>query len=202
MRHRLCFVAALIAAAVLTGCGGADVQTNPIKPGQPPENMNWDGVWFSNWGRMELTQNGNQIEGIYEGERKRGQVKGELDGDLLRYEWKEWDLSLRGKPRETSGHGIYQYKLVEEGSNMKEHIDGTWGYDKSDMGGGKWSAVKSSKSPKKLKPFDPNAAEAAAAEEKAAAGFVQDEGAGQGDQSGASESDEGDKTKDDSDIDL
>ena len=168
---------ALAVAAVITGCGGAAVQTNPIEAGQPPEGMGMDGVWFSNWGRMEFTQNGNGVEGLYEGERKRGAIKGQIDGDLVKFEWTEWEFSVQGKPRETKGHGVFKYTVQQEGPYMKHHIDGTWGYDESDMGGGKWSAVKSAKGQKKLKPFDPNAEMTEAERAKAAAGFV-DEGEG------------------------
>lgn len=183
---------------LMVGCGAANVQTNPIKPGNPPEGMNYDGVWFSNWGRLEMTQQGDEVEGIYDGERKRGKIEGEIDGDLLRFHWTEWDLNLQGKPRETSGLGVFQYQLVQEGPNLKHHIEGTWGYGESDIGGGKWSAVKSGKAKKMLKPFDPAAA-AAEAERQAAPNFEEEE---EEDDEDEESYDEEEEEPSDSDFDL
>jgi len=175
MRNSIKNIALLLVLAAFSACGGAQVMTNPIEPGEPPEGMDFDGVWFSNWGRLELTRNGDEVQGIYEGDRKKGRIDGEIDGDLLRYSWTEWELSLRGKPRETSGHGVFQYAITDVGGNIRHEIKGTWGYGDSDMGGGKWEAAKSKKAKKKLKPFDPDAAVEQFEQDKASSGFVEDE---------------------------
>ena len=149
-------VAGVLLAAVCTvaGCGGAQGQLANVQPEPMPAGGDWDGVYQSPaYGRMEFTVDGNQVTGLYEGERHFGRIDGTFEGDLLTFKWTQWKSDLQGKQRETTGHGYFKYVLQVEQATTKtrevHRLEGEWGFGES-MVGNPWSAVKLSKRAKKI----------------------------------------------------
>lgn len=146
----------VLVCLVAIGCGG-DPHSKRLNAGNMHPEGSYEGVFHSAaYGRMEFTQNGESVVGLYEGERHFGKIEGTVDGDLLEFRWQEWKEDLNGKVRSTSGHGYFVYTVVEEGTlenpRLAHFLKGEWGYD-SDNAGNKWEAVKfPPKSKKILKP--------------------------------------------------
>ena len=149
----------LIIYVVLAGCGGnkqALYQKGPMHP-----EGNFDGVYQSDFGRLELTVQGNKVTGLYEKNEKAGRIEGEVKKNLLFFRWTQWDSGLKGKPRETTGRGVFQYMVDEyemAGGKIKTShwLKGFWGYERNEPTNA-WNAYKlGEKAKKKLQPFDPN----------------------------------------------
>jgi hypothetical protein len=87
-------------------------------------------MWDSNWGQLRLTQRGKKVSGNFSGFRE-GTVIGELDGDVLAFEWWQKPTEFSGAQR---GHGYWQ--LSPDGTLL----EGRWGYQDDDTSGGRWWA--------------------------------------------------------------
>ncbi|MBN2530253.1 MAG: hypothetical protein JXR76_27935 [Deltaproteobacteria bacterium] len=150
-----------------TGCGGNEGYKKLVA-GTMPEMGTWDGVYFSEaYGRMELSDNGNgTIIGLYEGERFHGKIEGVPEGDLMNFQWTQWNEDLNGKSRQTKGHGYFRYTVKEEGtaekSRLTHYIEGEWGYLDANSGNA-WSCVKFPQNTKKILTMDGKTAEENAA---------------------------------------
>jgi hypothetical protein len=183
-------VFALAVAAALVGCGGAQGEL-PVQPGPMPQKGSWDGVFQSQaYGRMEFTQNGRNVVGLYEGERHFGRIEGRIEGDVLLFDWTQWNQDLQGKLREKTGKGYFKYHVVEEQGLTSTHtahkLEGEWGYDDSRTGN-PWSAVKlSDRAKKRLEPHTEVLESGGADDYDAASGF-QDVGGG-GEEGGGADS--------------
>jgi hypothetical protein len=156
MRTFFASMMALLMAAVLAGCGGAQDQAN-VKPGPMPPNGTWDGVFQSPaYGRMEFTVEGNKVLGLYEGERHYGRIEGQLDGNVMLFTWTQWKTDVQGKNTQKTGRGYFQYRIdVEQASTRTREvhrINGSWGYDESTTDGGPWSAIRLERAKKMLRP--------------------------------------------------
>jgi hypothetical protein len=128
-------------ALLAAGCGGGSVERADVDPGPMPENGTFTGVWFSpQYGEMQMRQTGVNVIGEYTQNERSGSIQGTVQGDLLRYEWREKRELIAGRPRETRGRGYFQLKLDENGDFV---IVGEWGHDNSEVGGGPWRAVRS-----------------------------------------------------------
>jgi hypothetical protein len=132
---------AAFVALMSTGCGGGSVERADVEPGPMPDNGTFTGVWFSpQYGEMQMRQSGANVIGEYSQNERRGNIQGTVQGDLLRYEWREKRELVAGRSRETRGRGYFQLKLDENGDFV---IVGEWGHDNSEVGGGPWRAVRS-----------------------------------------------------------
>jgi hypothetical protein len=100
--------------------------TEGVKPRPMPSGVTLQGNWDSTWGKLVLAQEGSHVHGTFTGYRE-GSVTGALDGDVFRF---IWDQRV---PR-SHGHGFMQ--MAPDGS----HLEGRWGYLKSDDDGGRWAA--------------------------------------------------------------
>jgi len=157
MRTVCVSMAVLLVAALLAGCGGGQGQRANVQPGPMPAGGDWDGVFQSPaYGRMEFTVKGNEVSGLYEGERHYGRIHGKLDGNILFFRWTQWKEDLQGKLRETTGSGYFKYRIdVEQASTRTREIHriaGSWGYGDSDADGGPWEAIRLDRAKKSLKP--------------------------------------------------
>jgi hypothetical protein len=137
MRSALALGIALVGLAI--GCGGS----NPaLKPGPMPEKGTFTGVYFSpQYGEMHMVQNGNAVVGRYKKDERSGTIQGEADGDLMRFEWKEYKALVSNRPQETRGHGHFRYML--DASNGEHLLKGRWGLNDDNDTGGEWNAYKS-----------------------------------------------------------
>jgi len=126
------------AAVVLVACGGG---TASIKPGEMPQGGNYTGVYFSpQYGEMHLIQNGNAVHGEFKKDERSGKLAGELDGDVLYFEWTEYKAMVSNRPTETRGHGYFRYEI--DPSNGDHVLKGRWGLGDDDDSGGEWNAYK------------------------------------------------------------
>lgn len=128
-------VAALVVAmaiAVLTGCASKQVvpEAQPLPPGK-----DFAGVWYSpQFEHMHLQQKGQTVAGIYT-YKNGGRIVGEIDGNILRFEWIEPGDKQKAQ-RTMRGRGFLQ--LSAQGEEVV--LEGQWGYEESLTGGGPWQA--------------------------------------------------------------
>jgi hypothetical protein len=147
----------LLVVSLLVACGGAQGQLPNTQPGPLPPGGTWDGVFQSPaYGRMEFTVEGNQVSGLYEGERHYGRIEGQLDGNVMTFVWTQWKADLQGKNQEKTGHGYFRYRIdVEQASTRTREVHriaGSWGYGDSLTDGGPWDAIRLERAKKILKP--------------------------------------------------
>ncbi len=177
MKINLSTVVLVILIGIVAACGGARDKGPTWQKGPMPEGGNFDGVYSSDFGRLELTvQMDGRVTGLYEGEQHNGRIEGSVGNNILRFNWTQWNQEMRGKIRETSGEGVFQY-IVEDipvaGGKIKQDTKllGWWGYDRGKMNN-RWNAYKLKRSKKKLKPFDQAKSELEESEDpNATAGF-------------------------------
>lgn len=133
-------VIALACAPALQGCGGAPKHS--VRVGNMPPGGSFTGVWFSpQYGEMHIEQSGSTAIGRYSKDEREGRLQGNVEGDVMRFEWKESRELIVGRPTETKGHGYFKiYKKEDEDT---WNLQGEWGTDASESGGGPWTAVKS-----------------------------------------------------------
>ncbi len=155
----LCLV---ILAMVILGCGASKKEAL-WQRGPMHFDGNFDGVYQSEYGRLELTvEGGDKVVGLFEKDDKYGRIEGEIKDNLLFFTWTQWDEGMKGKARETSGRGVFQYMVDEYATSggkqkFRHWLRGYWGYGRNDPSN-LWEAYKlSDKAKKKLQPFDPNA---------------------------------------------
>ena len=96
---------------------------------------------------------GNAVVGKYQKDERSGKIQGEVNGDLMQFEWTEYKAMVSNRPQETRGHGYFRYKVDK--SNDEHSLDGRWGLDEDNQKGGEWTAYKSKKSEPDLEHFGP-----------------------------------------------
>jgi hypothetical protein len=106
-----------------------------------PEGGSFNGVWQSpQWGEMHFCQAGVQVHGRYQRDDRRGRVQGNVEGDLMRFAWEEQRELVPGRPNITKGHGYF--RLVLDPHDQHQRIEGEWGLDEDEIGGGPWTGEK------------------------------------------------------------
>jgi len=105
-------LAAALALAVLAAA--------PLSAATTARPLDVSGVYDSNWGPIELRQNGRDVVGMYDAHR--GALHGTLEGNMLRYEWHSND-----------GKGLGVFVVATNGQ-----LIGTWGTT-DDVAGGGWN---------------------------------------------------------------
>lgn len=122
---------------VAAGCGGGMMGRSASTM---PQGGNFSGVWFSQqYGEMHIVQNGAAIQGRYFKDERKGTITGECDGDLIEFEWIEKKAMVANRPNESRGHGYFRYVITETGEHR---LEGEWGIDGNDSGGGPWTSYK------------------------------------------------------------
>ena len=140
------FVVALgVGSALAVGCGGKKSEaSHPVpKPGDMPEGSDWSGVYYSAlYGDLHMLKEGENIHGAWRtanGERW-GEMHGEANGNLFKFEWKETTIGMVGPSATKAGRGYFQY-FRPPGEHVNDEIKGEWGL-KSEQTGLPWTAVK------------------------------------------------------------
>lgn len=140
----LSFSLVVSVAAALVGCGpgSGDVKHATLKPGPMPAGGEWNGVYFSTqFGYLHLVSDNKSANGAWRTSAGDawGEMSGECDGDLLRYQWTERKIGAIGADATKKGHGYFRYTIPNPAEPHK--IVGEWGLGESDAGA-PWEAVK------------------------------------------------------------
>ena len=129
-------IALAVALGVVFACGGSQKP----KAGTLPKGATFYGVWESpQYGNMHLCQSGNQVVGDYVKHERAGRIQGNVEGDLLIFQWEDRRELVAGKPQVRRGRGYFRIQIGEDGD---QYIQGEWGMDDDLTGGGPWNAVK------------------------------------------------------------
>ncbi len=134
-----------LAPAALIGCGPGtpDPKLAQVSAGSMPKNGSWDGVYHSALrGTLHMKTEGNLVNGRWETPVKTewGQLQGNADGNLLRFDWTEYNKGLVGPNSQKSGKGYFVY-VRPEGDNVDDMIKGETGRGIDEVGT-EWVAVK------------------------------------------------------------
>lgn len=129
----------VVMIAMVAACGGGSAG---VTAGPMPEDGSFTGVYFSpQYGEMHMIQNGSAVIGEYKKDERSGRIQGDVDGNLMRFEWTENRAMVSNRPTTTRGRGYFRYTVG--GPNDEHQLDGEWGLDDNETGGGLWTAVKS-----------------------------------------------------------
>jgi hypothetical protein len=148
--HRRLWTAAalglLVASSPLAlGCAGANGEgkTANVQAGDMPAHADWTGVYYSElYGMLHLVQKGSSVEGKWERPHKDrwGQLKGDVQGDLVRFTWSEYVKGLTGPNSKHEGKGYFKYKRPP-GDNVDDTFEGEIGRGNDEVGD-PWTAIK------------------------------------------------------------
>ena len=189
-------------AAMGCGAGDKEVKHSTLKPGEMPMGGKWAGVYYSQvYGYLHLTEQGNAVTGAWRNTAgdKWGELAGEADGRILKYEWSEHTIGAIGAGADRSGKGVFLYAIPKE--NEPHEIKGEWGLGENECCG-KWEAVKQMNMEPDPKSVRPDEIEGRVS----GGGWDDEEGGGEGegdsggdedsgDEGGGSDSDEGSDEK-------
>jgi hypothetical protein len=136
MRRQIRF--GVLLALWCVGCGGGAPE---IKAGNMPEGGNYSGVYYSpQYGTMNMIQNGTAVVGEYASDMRSGKIQGEVQGDLMKFEWTENKAMVSNRATVSKGHGYFRY--IVDPANGDHVLKGEWGLGDQQTGGGPWNAFK------------------------------------------------------------
>ncbi len=138
-------IVAVLVACIGFGCGGSQKNANAanVKAGEMPEGATWTGVYYSQtYGNLHLIEEGGSVSGKWRTTNGDawGELAGEAEGDLLRYEWIEHKIGMVGPSASSKGKGYFKYMPSENGVDP-DQIKGEWGLNEKEAGN-TWDAVK------------------------------------------------------------
>lgn len=141
----LVLASGLLSAAALPACGGEEKVVNKaqLKPGSMPPEGKWRGVYYSPlYGFLHIISDGSSVSGTWRTAAgdKWGEMNGKVEGDLMRFTWKEHRIGMFGPNATTEGNGYFRY-IVPEAENADHELQGEWGLGDSDSGN-PWKAIK------------------------------------------------------------
>ncbi|MSP24517.1 MAG: hypothetical protein EXR75_05000 [Myxococcales bacterium] len=133
-------------AVFALGCGPAPVvgKLAEVRAGAMPAEGTWTGVYFSPlYGHLHVVQEGGVVRGGWIRPRKDmiGSLKGNADGNLLRFDWEERVDGLVGPNSSKAGKGYLVYSRPA-GDNVDDILDGAMGRGEDELGFGDWHAIK------------------------------------------------------------
>lgn len=143
----LVVVLTAFALAAPLACGGArqnQSKTASVKPGNMPAGATWDGVYFNPiWGYLHILSEGTSFKGKWQRTDKSawGEMHGTLTGDVARFEFAEHKVGMIGPSATTKGKGYFRF-VRPEGENLDDRLNGEWGFDDAEVGGGEWDCIK------------------------------------------------------------
>jgi hypothetical protein len=91
------------------------------------------GTWFSNFGMVELKQEGNRVWGTYEYED--GELEGNLEGNRLEFSWWEGARGKSYKRAKVSNRGVGYFIVADN----EKSLHGEWRYERSKAWDGEWT---------------------------------------------------------------
>jgi hypothetical protein len=133
----------LALSASLVGCGpGNEPKRANVQAGTLPAGEEWNGVYYSPlYGYLHLVSDNRSANGAWRNAAGDawGEMSGQIEGDLLKYEWTERKIGAIGADATKKGHGYFKYTKPKPDEAAK--IVGQWGLGESDAGN-PWEAVK------------------------------------------------------------
>ncbi len=124
------------------GACGASAAKFPVTVSQMPSGQTWDGVYYNPvYGYLHMVEQGGNIVGRWKRTDSShwGELSGTVEGNVLRFTWKEHGIGTIGPSGETHGSGVFAYRLPKD-SDIAE-LDGQYAVDDSDSVG-QWHCVK------------------------------------------------------------
>jgi hypothetical protein len=138
-----------LASAGMVACNhggsGSGSKSAEIKQGEMPAGAKWNGVYFNPlFGPLHLVEavGGSTVTGRWKTAdgSKWGELNGEIQGNVMHYEWTEHKLGGVGPMAITKGKGYFVYTRPE-GDNVDDELNGEWGLNDSESGN-EWKCVK------------------------------------------------------------
>lgn len=145
IRSTLCVALTLTAALGSVACGGSKQPAHnvaQVSPGPLPAGGKWEGVYYNQvYGFLHITEANNAVQGAWRTAAgdKWGELFGEIEGDLLRFSWKEHKIGVVGPNATSEGKGYFKYTIPKEGE--AHELIGEWGLGESNAGHS-WNSVK------------------------------------------------------------
>ena len=135
----------LVLGLLALGCSGSGTtgKTANVKSGPMPDGASWTGVYYSPlYGWLHLVEDGNLVNGKWLRPRRDrwGQLQGNVEGNLLRFDWKEYEIGLVTPNATKSGKGYLVYSRPE-GENVDDKVEGELGKGLDEVGM-PWDGVK------------------------------------------------------------
>jgi hypothetical protein len=132
-------------------CGGPPPMVANIKPGDMPEGEVWTGVYFHPvYGYLHLVEQDTNVVGKWKraDQSAWGELSGTKVGNVLHFQWKEHKYGLVGPAADSSGKGVFVYKVGSSGKIAE--LDGQFGLGDDEIGS-EWHNIKQVNMPPDLK---------------------------------------------------
>lgn len=135
-------VLASVVSAGHVGCGGAAANqpAGSMSAGPMPAGGDWSGVYYSDWGRLEMQRTGDTVVGEFRSDTKTGRISGTANGNLLTFQFTQNDETIPARPRTFQGAGQFKYYIDDNGDHK---LQGSWGFGAEVDDGGPWNATRS-----------------------------------------------------------
>jgi hypothetical protein len=129
-------------SSVACGPGQPAKDVKTVVAGSMPAGGSWEGVYYNQlYGELHVTVSGNSAQGVWRttaGDRW-GELFGELEGDVMRFQWTEYKIGVVGPNAKSEGKGFFKYSIPVEGDGHV--LTGEWGLGESNSGQ-TWRCVK------------------------------------------------------------
>lgn len=119
-------------------CGPATQEPKlaDVKPGEMPPDGEWSAEYYDVLiGKIIMIAKGNEVRGKWQ--RPKGEkwadFHGTIDGNLLKFDYTEYDTGAVGPNSSWKGKGYFVYKRPE-GENVDDHVIGQIGRGKDETG--------------------------------------------------------------------
>jgi hypothetical protein len=138
--QHLLYAAPLSVCLAVTSCSHA--RTVTIVAGPMPEGEEWTGVYYNPvYGYAHILDRDGKIWGRYKwaNQSRWGEISGTTDGNVVHFDWTEYDTSPVAPGESRKGKGYWVYKLNKDNLGT---LKGEYGLDDNETGGGEWDAIK------------------------------------------------------------
>jgi hypothetical protein len=108
-----------------------------------PTGGDFTGVYYSPlFGYLHMEQDGSLVNGRWQRPRKGewGKLQGNVEGNLLKFDWEEYVDGLVGPNSKKTGKGYFLYTRPE-GENVDDQVKGEIGRNEDEVGIA-WDAIK------------------------------------------------------------
>lgn len=144
-RWALCLGLVVPLSLSTIACGGSNkpaTNVANVQAGALPEGGKWEGVYYNQlYGFLHITETNGAVQAAWRTTAgdKWGELYGEIEGDLLRFSWKEHKIGVVGPQATSQGKGYFKYTIPKAGE--AHELKGEWGLGESNAGHS-WDCVK------------------------------------------------------------